>query len=56
MEGVTNEKNKIKIIAKLNLFTLGTITLSELKILNVVIFSAEVNMEDFMFNFPQVKG
>jgi hypothetical protein len=56
MEEVRNEKNKIKIIAKLNLFTLGTITLLEPKKFSVVIFSAEVNMEDFIFNFPQAKG
>jgi hypothetical protein len=31
MEEVRNEKNKIKIIVELNLFTLGTITLLEPK-------------------------
>jgi hypothetical protein len=37
---------------KTNLFTLGTITLLELEILSGIIFGAEVDTEDFMFNFP----
>jgi hypothetical protein len=43
MEGVTDEEEQIFFAIELNLFTFGTITLSELKILNATIFGAKVN-------------
>jgi len=56
MEGVTyEEEEEIFFIAKPYLFTFKIITLLELKILNVVIFGAEVSIEDFTFNFPHSK-
>jgi len=52
MEGVTDEEEKILFVAKSNLFTLGTITLTELKILSITIIDAEANT----FNFPHFEG
>jgi hypothetical protein len=43
MEGVTDEEEKILFVAKSNLFTLGTITLTELEILSITIIDAEAN-------------
>jgi hypothetical protein len=42
MEGVTNEE-KILFATKLDLFTLGTITLSEPKIVGATIFGLETD-------------
>jgi hypothetical protein len=47
MKGVTNEEEEILFTTKSNLFTLGAITLFELKIVNVIIFVAKVNTKDF---------
>jgi hypothetical protein len=42
MKGITNEKEKVFLIAKLNLFMIRTITLHEPKILNAIIFNAKI--------------
>ncbi len=49
MEGVTNEEEEILFATKSNLFTLGTITLLELKIFNATIFGAKVNTKDLKY-------
>ncbi len=41
MEGIIDKEEEIFLVAKLYLFTLGTITLSKPKILNIVIFGAK---------------
>jgi hypothetical protein len=43
MEGVTNEEEKVLFATKHNLFTLGTITLPEPKILSATIFGTKVS-------------
>jgi len=55
-EGVIDKKEKILFVAKLDLFTIGTITLPKLEIFNAAIFSEKTNIEDLMFNFPHSKG
>jgi hypothetical protein len=52
MEGVTNKEEEILLVAQSNLFMLGTITLPELEIFNVVIFDVEVNTKNLMLHFP----
>jgi hypothetical protein len=47
MKVVTNEEEEILFTTKLNLFTLGVITLFELKILNAIVFGAKLNTKDF---------
>ncbi len=42
MKGITNEEKEVLLIVESNLFMIGTITLLEPKILNVVIFSAKI--------------
>jgi hypothetical protein len=49
MEGVTDEEEEIIFATKPNLFTFGTITLSEPKILNATIFGAKVNTKDLKY-------
>jgi hypothetical protein len=56
MEGITNEEEEIFLTSYLNLFSQGTITLFEPKILSVVIFNAKVSTKDLTFNFPDSKG
>jgi pyruvate/2-oxoglutarate dehydrogenase complex dihydrolipoamide acyltransferase (E2) component len=51
MKGVTDKKEKIVSIIKPDLFTIGTITLSNLGIFKIVIFNAKINTKDFTFKF-----
>jgi hypothetical protein len=51
MKGITDKKEKIFSIIKPDLFTIGTITLSNLGILNVVIFNEKINIEVLTFKF-----
>jgi hypothetical protein len=50
------KKIYIFFVTKANLCTLGTITLPELKIFNVIIFGTKVGIEDLTFNFPHFEG
>jgi hypothetical protein len=56
MEGITYEEEEIFFARESNLFALGSITLLELKILNVAIFNAEVDTKDLSFNFSHFEG
>jgi hypothetical protein len=56
MEGVTNKEEEIFSIVEPDLSTLGTITLSRLKILNGTIFGVATGTEEPTFNFPHSKG
>ncbi len=56
MEGVTDKEEEIFFTVESNLFTLGTITLFELKILNVTIFGIVAETKDLTFSFPHLKG
>ncbi len=51
MKGVIDKKEKIVSIIKPDLFTIGTITLSNLGIFKIVIFNAKINTKDFTFKF-----
>jgi hypothetical protein len=51
MKGITDKKEKIFSIIKPDLFTIGTITLSNLGILNVVIFNEKINIKVLTFKF-----
>jgi hypothetical protein len=51
MEGITDKDEEIFFVAKLDLFTLETITLLELEIHNVAIFCAKVGTKGPYFQF-----
>jgi len=42
MKGITNEEKEVLFIVESNLFMIGTITLSEPKIFNAIIFNAKI--------------
>jgi hypothetical protein len=51
MEWIIDKEEEIFFVAKLDLFMIETIILSEPKILNVIVFNVEISIEDFTFNF-----
>jgi hypothetical protein len=56
MEGIIDQKEIFFFIAELDLFTIKTITLLELKILSAIVFGVEVSIKDFTFNFLPFEG
>jgi hypothetical protein len=55
-KGITDKEKEIFFLIKPIFFTIGTITLSELGILNTIIFNAEINIEDLTFKFLHFEG
>jgi hypothetical protein len=49
-------KKKKYFVEKLDLFTIGTITLPKLEFLNAAIFDEEVDIKDLKLNFPHYEG
>jgi len=56
VNGITNEEEDVLLVAKPNLFAIGTITLPQLKILVTVVDDAKIGTNEPIFEFPHTLG